>query len=71
MNKKAFYFFLILITSSYKLTEKEVFICGPKGAKKYHYYQDCRGLSQCDHKIFKVTVSVAENYNLTLCRWED
>lgn len=71
MNKMVLYFFLISLISSSKLTEKEVFICGPKGAKKYHYSQNCRGLSQCDHKIFKVAVSEAQNYNLTLCGWED
>tara|TARA_R110002126_G_scaffold282681_1_gene431246 strand:+ start:8459 stop:8605 length:147 start_codon:yes stop_codon:yes gene_type:complete len=48
-----------------------VYICGPRGAKKYHYTENCRGLSACIHGIVKTSLSQAQNYGLTLCGWED
>jgi hypothetical protein len=48
-----------------------VYICGPTGAKKYHYNENCRGLTACRHVLTKVTLSQAQGYGLTLCGWED
>ncbi|WP_316633532.1 hypothetical protein [uncultured Flavobacterium sp.] len=51
--------------------ETKVYICGPTGAKKYHYTDNCRGLTACRHEITKVSISQAQGYGLTLCGWED
>lgn len=68
----------ILITILFLLTinfqgfqNSEVYICGQKGAKKYHYSKTCRGLSNCKHEIVKKSKSDAQNLGLTLCGWED
>ena len=51
---------------------QSVYICVSKGAKKYHYKKNCRGLNSCSHEIKKVTISDAKGkYNKTLCGWED
>lgn len=51
---------------------KSVYICVNKGAKKYHYTKNCRGLNACSHEIRKVSLSDAKGkYNKTLCGWED
>ncbi|MBK0370082.1 hypothetical protein [Flavobacterium agrisoli] len=49
----------------------EVYICGAKGANKYHYSERCRGLSACSHEVKKVTLKEAQGYGLTLYGWED
>ncbi len=49
----------------------QVYICGPKGAKKYHLTASCRGLSACKDATVKVSLSQAENLGLALCGWED
>lgn len=51
--------------------EREVYLCGPKGAKKYHLTKSCRGLSSCKHEITPKKQSEAEALGLTLCGWED
>lgn len=48
-----------------------VYICGPTGAKKYHFTNSCRGLSNCKHELKKVSLKQAHDYGLTLCGWED
>jgi hypothetical protein len=62
---------LLVFTLTSFTTETKVFICGPRGAKKYHYSEDCRGLGNCKHQITKVTLSEAKGYGLDLCGWED
>lgn len=62
--------FVLLALTSFT-TEKDVFICGPRGAKKYHYSESCRGLGACKHEVTKVTLSQAKALDLGLCGWED
>ena len=63
---------LLLITINFQSYQNsEVYICGPKGAKKYHLSKTCRGLSACKHDIVKKTKSEAKDLGLTLCGWED
>ncbi|KLT69715.1 MULTISPECIES: hypothetical protein [Flavobacterium] len=62
---------LFVIFASFRPLETKVYICGPVGAKKYHYTENCRGLTACRHEITKVPVSKAQGYGLTLCGWED
>lgn len=45
-----------------------VYIC--MGAKKYHLNSNCRGLSSCQHKIIKMSLTEAQRSGKTLCRWE-
>lgn len=44
------------------------YIC--MGAKKYHLNSNCRGLSSCQHKIIKMSLTEAQKSGKTLCRWE-
>lgn len=62
---------LFITPTSFSSLESNVYICGPSGAKKYHYQDSCRGLSACKHEITKVTLKQAQGYGLTLCGWED
>ena len=62
---------LFLSFTSFTSTETDVYICGVKGAKRYHFTKNCRGLSACKHKIYKKSLSEAKGYGLTLCGWED
>lgn len=62
---------LFICFSSFRSATTYVFICGPTGAKKYHYKENCRGLTACRHVLTKVSVSQAQGYGLTLCGWED
>lgn len=62
---------LLLILLSFQPVENNVFICGSTGAKKYHYKENCRGLTACRHQLTKVSLSQAQGYGLTLCGWED
>ena len=40
-------------------------------AKKYHFNENCRGLSSCSHGVVKKTLKQAQGLRLTLCGWED
>lgn len=50
--------------------EASVYLYDSSGGKKYHYSNNCRGLSNCQHKIIKVTVEEAKKRGKTLCGWE-
>ena len=63
---------IIFITFlSFNTVETKVYICGTRGAKKYHFKEFCRGLGACKHEIVKVNLKEAKGYGLTLCGWED
>lgn len=62
---------LIFVATSSYTTGSDVYICGPTGAKKYHYKENCRDLSSYSHGIKKVTLKDTQGYGLTLCGWED
>lgn len=47
-----------------------VYVCNTSYAKKYHLISDCRGLSNCQHGIVKMTLENAKNQGKTLCGWE-
>lgn len=63
--------FLFILFTSFNSIESDVYICVSKGAKKYHYYKSCKGLSNCKHTIKKVSLSEAQGIGLSLCGWED
>lgn len=56
---------------AFNVTKVDVYICGPSGAKKYHYSETCRGLGNCKHEVVKKTLPEAQSLGLTLCGWED
>jgi len=62
---------LFIFLTSFHSPETKVYICGPRGAKKYHYKENCRGLTACRHVLTKVTLAQAQGFGLTLCGWED
>ncbi len=39
--------------------------------KKYHLKENCRGLSNCNYRIIKTTLTKARQENKTLCKWEE
>lgn len=48
-----------------------VYICkGPKSTK-YHFINNCRGLTNCSTDIYKVTLTEAKKLNRGICGWED
>ena len=68
--KKIIFVTILFCLLSFK-NEDKVYICVSKGAKKYHFTENCRGLNSCKHDIKKVPISEAKGYGLTLCGWED
>lgn len=71
MIKKTVIFVVFVLTSAFSFYNSKVYICGPQGAKKYHYSSSCRGLSACKHQINEVSKDKAISKGLTLCGWED
>jgi hypothetical protein len=49
---------------------KVVYLCDSKSSKKYHLKEHCRGLSNCSHKVIKVTLEEAKKRGKTLCGYE-
>lgn len=62
---------LLLFLVSLNPSETTVYICGPTGAKRYHFTENCRGLSSCNHGVVKTSLKKAQNLGLTICGWED
>lgn len=69
--KKIIFITILFCLLSFKNEDSKVFICVSKGATKYHYKENCRGLNSCKHDIKKVSISEAKGNGLTLCGWED
>ncbi|MEW7279041.1 hypothetical protein ABW636_10645 [Aquimarina sp. 2201CG1-2-11] len=74
MSKLLIHLFAITVMAPSILTieaDKHVYICkGPK-SKKYHYDENCRGLSKCSTDISEVSLKDAKKEERTLCGWED
>lgn len=51
--------------------QTSVYLCDSSDGKKYHFRENCRGLSNCQHKIIKVSLEEAKKRGKTLCGWED
>lgn len=58
-----------LLISYVHCNQTMVYICDSKGAIRYHYRSDCRGLSNCKHRIIRVPLNQAME-SRTLCKWE-
>jgi hypothetical protein len=61
---------LFLITNTASPPATMVYVCSGAKGKKYHLRVDCRGLSNCQHRIIKMTLAEAKKNGLTLCGWE-
>jgi hypothetical protein len=70
MFKKSLTLILFFNLTTYNKNGSTVYICGPKGANKYHYSISCRGFSACKHEIVEVSKDKAKSFGLTLCGWE-
>jgi serine/threonine-protein kinase RIO1 len=53
------------------ITANDVYICKGKSSKKYHYKNNCSGLSNCSTNIYNVSITEARNMRRTLCGSED
>ncbi len=54
-----------------KKDEIQVYICNSMTSKKYHYKQDCKGLTKCNDSIVKITLRKAKNiFGRTVCGYE-
>ena len=60
----------LLVACGLKSEPTMVYICDSSNATRYHLTQNCRGLSNCSHKIVKITLESAQKSNKTLCHWE-
>ena len=58
-----------LLVSCINCNQITVYICDSRGATRYHYRSNCRGLSNCKHKIVSVPLEKAMK-DRTLCKWE-
>ena len=63
-------FFLLFTDNACTTDPKVVYLCDSKGGKRYHFNEHCRGLSNCSHKIIKVTLEEAKKRGKTLCGYE-
>jgi 5-bromo-4-chloroindolyl phosphate hydrolysis protein len=61
---------ILLFTENACTDSQTVYLCDSAGGKKYHYNEHCRGLSNCQHRIIKVTLEEAKKRGKTLCGWE-
>lgn len=69
--KKLFLLAVLFLLTGFSKIVSAVYICDSKGGKKYHYTQNCRGLSPCKSRIVSTTRESAIASGLTLCGWED
>ncbi|GAA4271462.1 hypothetical protein GCM10022258_07560 [Aquimarina gracilis] len=54
-----------------KKDDIRVFICNTMTSKKYHYKEDCKGLTKCNDTIVKVTRRKAKNtFGRKVCGYE-
>jgi len=64
-------FTFLVLTSVECTTDTTVYTCNSPSAKKYHLKENCRGLSNCNYRIIKTTLTKARQENKTLCKWEE
>jgi predicted lipoprotein with Yx(FWY)xxD motif len=68
--KRILFLFLLFAFSSFTAST-DVYLCNSKGGKRYHFKKDCRGLSNCQAEIKKVTLDDAKKIGKTICGYED
>jgi hypothetical protein len=60
----------VTLNVAFTLAPNDVYICSNKTTDKYHYSSTCRGLSNCQFKILKLSLQKAKSKGMTLCAWE-
>ena len=45
-----------------------VFVCLSKTARKYHKYENCRGLLKCTHEVKKLSMSDVDTLRFSACK---
>jgi hypothetical protein len=68
---KTLFLFLLVGLKPAATDTSKVYVCDSQYAKKYHLTSTCRGLSNCNYRIKKVSVKDAKTTGKTLCKWED
>ena len=71
IKKIPFLFFVLLVSCSQNDGDNEVYICKGPSSKKYHLTPECRGLSNCSTKTYKVELPKAKKMGRSLCGLED
>jgi len=61
---------MLVVFSVARCTPTIVYVCDSPNATRYHLKQNCRGLSNCSHRIIKMTLEEAVKSHKTLCKWE-
>lgn len=64
------FLFTSLLTGYIHCTTVTVYVCDSKNATKYHYKENCRGLSNCKHQILSMDIEKAKKSGKSLCGWE-
>lgn len=61
---------LLLFTSGISSCDDsgKVYVCASNGAKVYHRYKDCKGLSRCSKQIKTVSVEQAKKMGRRECK---
>lgn len=62
--------FALPILCNTQCTTTTVYVCDSPAAIRYHYDENCQGLSNCRYRIIKTTLDSAKKSNKTLCKWE-
>lgn len=60
----------LLLFNVVRCTPTTVYVCDSPNAYRYHLTKNCRGLSNCSHRILAISIEEAEKENKTLCKWE-
>ena len=64
------FLFGLLFLGSVRCAPTTVYVCDSPNAIRYHLTPKCRGLSNCSHRIIKMTLEDAKKSGKTLCHWE-
>ena len=62
---------MLFILSALNSKSSDVYICRKQGAKKYYFSENCRGLNNRKHEIFKTSAKAAQNLALEIYDWEN
>lgn len=62
--------FFSLFNQNVYIKKGDVYLCDSEGGKKYHYSKNCRGLSNCKHKIISVSLKKAISLGKGKCGYE-
>ncbi|PTQ92415.1 hypothetical protein C8P68_11215 [Mucilaginibacter yixingensis] len=61
---------LFLLINSACTESTPVYICSSPHATRYHFRENCPGLSNCTYRKVKITLAEAKKQGKTLCHWE-